>query len=36
VAEGETRIAGAEHVDVSFPDFFDVLYELGADVDRTE
>jgi 3-phosphoshikimate 1-carboxyvinyltransferase len=35
VAEGETRIAGAEHVDISFPDFFDVLYELGADVDRT-
>jgi len=32
VAEGETTIAGAEHVDVSFPDFFDVLYDLGADV----
>jgi 3-phosphoshikimate 1-carboxyvinyltransferase len=36
VADGETHIAGAEHVDVSFPDFFDVLYELGADVDRME
>jgi 3-phosphoshikimate 1-carboxyvinyltransferase len=34
VADGETRIQGAEHVDVSFPDFFEVLYELGADVDR--
>jgi len=34
VADGETRILGAEHVDVSFPDFFEVLYELGADVDR--
>ena len=34
VAEGETTIAGAEHVDVSFPDFFDVLYDLGADVRR--
>ena len=33
-AEGRTTIRGAEHVDVSFPDFFDVLYELGADVSR--
>jgi 3-phosphoshikimate 1-carboxyvinyltransferase len=32
VAEGTTTVAGAEHVDVSFPDFFDVLYGLGADV----
>ena len=32
VAEGTTAIAGAEHVDVSFPGFFDVLSELGADV----
>ncbi|MCT9096408.1 3-phosphoshikimate 1-carboxyvinyltransferase [Haloarchaeobius sp. HME9146] len=34
VADGETTIQGGEHVDVSFPDFFDVLYELGADVRR--
>ncbi|MHB9285838.1 3-phosphoshikimate 1-carboxyvinyltransferase [Halobacteriales archaeon Cl-PHB] len=32
VADGTTTISGAEHVDVSFPDFFDVLYDLGADV----
>ncbi|MXR21462.1 3-phosphoshikimate 1-carboxyvinyltransferase [Halobacterium bonnevillei] len=34
VADGETTIDGAEHVDVSFPDFFDALADLGADVDR--
>ena len=34
VTEGTTTISGAEHVDVSFPGFFDVLYDLGADVDR--
>ncbi|MCG1003359.1 MULTISPECIES: 3-phosphoshikimate 1-carboxyvinyltransferase [Halobacterium] len=34
VADGETTIAGGEHVDVSFPDFFDALAGLGADVDR--
>jgi len=33
-ASGPTTVAGAEHVDVSFPDFFDVLYDLGATVDR--
>lgn len=32
VAEGETTITGAEHVDVSFPDFFSVLGELGASI----
>jgi 3-phosphoshikimate 1-carboxyvinyltransferase len=32
VAEGTTTIRGADHVDVSFPDFFDVLADLGADV----
>ena len=32
VAEGETTITAAEHVDVSFPGFFDLLYDLGADV----
>ncbi|UPM42106.1 3-phosphoshikimate 1-carboxyvinyltransferase [Halocatena salina] len=33
-AEGETTIEGAEHVDVSFPDFFDVLDGVGVDVRR--
>jgi len=33
VADGETTIAGSEHVDVSFPGFFDALSGLGADVD---
>jgi len=32
VAEGSTTVTGAEHVDVSFPGFFDVLAGLGADV----
>ncbi|MFC7250649.1 3-phosphoshikimate 1-carboxyvinyltransferase [Halomicroarcula sp. GCM10025324] len=35
VADGETTVTGAEHVDVSFPAFFDVLSELGASVTRT-
>jgi 3-phosphoshikimate 1-carboxyvinyltransferase len=35
VAEGTTIVAGAEHVDVSFPGFFDVLAGLGADVTTT-
>jgi len=30
VAEGETTIRGAEDVDVSFPDFFEVLEGLGV------
>lgn len=34
VADGETTVTGAEHVDVSFPDFFDVLDSLGASVQR--
>ncbi|WP_135825780.1 3-phosphoshikimate 1-carboxyvinyltransferase [Halorussus ruber] len=33
-ADGPTTISGGEHVDVSFPDFFEVLYELGATVNR--
>ncbi|MHC3438717.1 3-phosphoshikimate 1-carboxyvinyltransferase [Natrialbaceae archaeon A-gly3] len=33
VADGATTIEGAGHVDVSFPDFFDVLAELGADLE---
>jgi len=36
VADGKTRVQGAEHVDVSFPGFFDALYDLGADVGREE
>ncbi len=36
VADGETTITGAEHVDVSFPDFFELLYELGAKLERHE
>ncbi|MFC6732966.1 MULTISPECIES: 3-phosphoshikimate 1-carboxyvinyltransferase [unclassified Haladaptatus] len=34
VAEGTTKVKGAEHVDVSFPNFFDLLYDLGAQVDQ--
>lgn len=34
VADGSTTITGAEHVDVSFPDFFEMLEGLGADVSR--
>ena len=36
VAEGETTITDAEDVAVSFPEFFDVLYDLGATVSREE
>jgi 3-phosphoshikimate 1-carboxyvinyltransferase len=36
VADGTTTVRGADHVDVSFPDFFDVLAGLGADVTRRE
>jgi len=35
VAEGTTTVTGGEHVDVSFPGFFDVLADLGAAVDRS-
>ena len=31
---GHTVVSGGEHVDVSFPNFFDVLYDLGATVNR--
>jgi 3-phosphoshikimate 1-carboxyvinyltransferase len=31
-ADGETRIDGAEHVDVSFPSFFETIGGIGADV----
>jgi 3-phosphoshikimate 1-carboxyvinyltransferase len=33
VADGETTIRGGEHVDVSFPSFFDTLFDLGVSVD---
>ena len=36
VADGETTIQGAEHVDVSFPGFFEVLSGLGAAVGDRE
>ena len=36
VANGETTIQGAEHVDVSFPGFFEVLSGLGAAVGDRE
>ncbi len=36
VAEGQTTITDAEDVAVSFPEFFDVLYDLGATVERHE
>lgn len=34
VADGPTTVEDAEHVDVSFPDFFDVLESIGANVER--
>lgn len=34
LAEGTTTIENAEHVDVSFPGFFGVLEEIGADIRR--
>ena len=36
VAEGPVTIAGAEHVDVSFPDFFELFEELGVTLKRQE
>ncbi|WP_144900985.1 3-phosphoshikimate 1-carboxyvinyltransferase [Halobellus captivus] len=36
VADGETTIRGGEHVDVSFPDFFERMASLGVDVERSE
>lgn len=32
LADGQTTVEGAQHVDVSFPGFFGVLEEIGADV----
>ncbi|WP_193310056.1 3-phosphoshikimate 1-carboxyvinyltransferase [Halorubrum halophilum] len=34
VADGTTTIRGGEHVDVSFPDFFETMETLGMDVRR--
>jgi 3-phosphoshikimate 1-carboxyvinyltransferase len=34
VANGTTNVEGIGHVDVSFPDFFDVLEAIGATVQR--
>ncbi|ELZ23931.1 3-phosphoshikimate 1-carboxyvinyltransferase [Natrinema limicola] len=34
VADGETTIEGADHVDVSFPGFFGMLEELGVALER--
>jgi len=36
VADGETTVEGAEHVDVSFPGFFAALSGLGVDLERDE
>ncbi|QCC58004.1 3-phosphoshikimate 1-carboxyvinyltransferase [Natrinema thermotolerans] len=33
-ADGETTIEGADHVDVSFPGFFDLLEEVGVALER--
>lgn len=35
LAKGTTHVEGAEHVDVSFPGFFDVLERLEAEVERS-
>ncbi|SEV99641.1 3-phosphoshikimate 1-carboxyvinyltransferase [Natrinema salifodinae] len=36
VADGETTVEGADHVDVSFPGFFDLLADLGVDLERDD
>ncbi|SEQ50765.1 3-phosphoshikimate 1-carboxyvinyltransferase [Natrinema salaciae] len=36
VADGETTIEGADHVDVSFPGFFGLLEELGVSLERDD
>ncbi|MFC4990252.1 MULTISPECIES: 3-phosphoshikimate 1-carboxyvinyltransferase [Saliphagus] len=35
-ADGETTIAGSEHVDVSFPGFFGTWADLGVDLEERE
>ncbi len=34
VADGTTTVTGAEHVDVSFPHFFELISGIGADIER--
>ena len=34
VADGTTTVRGAEHVDVSFPDFFERMADLGAAIEH--
>ncbi|WP_058365471.1 3-phosphoshikimate 1-carboxyvinyltransferase [Haloparvum sedimenti] len=36
VADGETTVTGGEHVAVSFPTFFETMYDLGARIDRKD
>ncbi|QLK25635.1 3-phosphoshikimate 1-carboxyvinyltransferase [Natrinema zhouii] len=36
VADGQTTVEGADHVDVSFPGFFGMLEELGVGLERTD
>ncbi|WP_436343168.1 3-phosphoshikimate 1-carboxyvinyltransferase [Natronorubrum sp. FCH18a] len=36
IADGETTVEGANHVDVSFPGFFAMLEELGAGLERDD
>ena len=36
VADGETTVEGADHVDVSFPGFFAMLEDLGVALERSE
>ncbi|ELY66160.1 3-phosphoshikimate 1-carboxyvinyltransferase, partial [Natronobacterium gregoryi SP2] len=36
VADGETTIRGADHVDVSFPGFFETLEGAGVGLEREE
>lgn len=33
IADGTTEVSGAEHVDVSFPNYFDVMRDLGAGIE---
>jgi len=35
VADGTTTVTGADHVDVSFPNFFDVIESLGAEITQS-
>ncbi len=35
-ADGKTTVTGAEHVDVSFPNFFEAMRDLGATVELSD